>query len=297
MTDKHALSKDTVNLGQAILAGEDYLKQFDLSYFHGTDNARDESAWLCIHAVGLSPIEAVDYDLVLTADELANIHMLLEKRAHTKQPAAYLTGTAYFCGLPFKVDPRVLIPRSPIGALIVDGFSDWFDKEPANVLDLCTGSGCIGIACAYAFEAANVVLSDYSEDALEVAVENIAMHSLAQRVTAVASDLFDQLPDRQFDLIVTNPPYVDQEDMEALTAEFEHEPEMALAAGDDGLLLVHRILKEAKRYLLPNGVLVCEVGNSADALTAAYPELPFEWLQFGDGVGGVFVLRHHQLPD
>lgn len=203
-------------------------------------------------------------------------------------------------GLPFTVDERVLVPRSPIAQLIEQQFQPWLgDVDVERVLDLCTGSGCIGIACAYAFDQAEVDLADLSEDALAVAYINVARHEMEERVRVVHSDLFNNLEGEVYDLIVTNPPYVDSPDVASMPAEYQHEPEMALGSGDDGLDITRRILKEAGRHLSEQGLLVVEVGNSEVHLMQAYPELPLIWVELGQGGNGVFVidapsLRAHQ---
>ena len=233
---------------------------------------------------------------MLTAEQQASIKALFERRISERIPAPYLTGQAWFCGLPFIVDERVLIPRSPIADLIMNGFEPWCEAEPMQVLDLCTGGGCIGIACAYAFADAQVVLSDISADALAVAAMNIAGHDLNDRVITAESDLFAGLEsDQVFDLIVSNPPYVDAEDLASMPQEYQHEPKLALASGDDGLDFTRRLLQQATEYLSASGVLVVEVGNSWVALEHAFPNVPFVWLEFTEGDAGVFVLTRDQL--
>jgi len=232
---------------------------------------------------------------VLTDQQQADIQALYQRRVSERIPAPYLTGTAWFCGLPFKVDKRVIIPRSPLAELVYNGFQPWCETEPAKVLDLCTGSGCIGIACAYAFEQAHVVLSDISVDALAVAAVNIEQHEVGNRVRALQSDLFDGLSGQRFDLIVSNPPYVDAVDLADMPDEYQHEPELALASGDDGLDFTRRLLSEAEQYLTEEGVLVVEVGNSWVALERAFAKVPFVWLEFAEGDAGVFVLSRNQL--
>jgi len=187
------------------------------------------------------------------------------------------------------------VPRSPIGELIQKKFQPWLAQEPARILDLCTGSGCIGIACAYAFPDAEVQLSDISFDALEVAEENIQQHSLEERVFAIQSDLFANLGGQQFDLIVSNPPYVDADDLASMPAEYHAEPEIGLGSGEDGLEFTRRLLREASDYLTDDGVLIVEVGNSWVALEEAYPDLPFTWIEFERGGHGVFMLRKTDL--
>lgn len=277
--------------------GASRFQEAELFYGHGTDNAFDEAAWLVLHALSL-PLDLDDrfHDCRLTNEELQAVVTLLIKRVETREPAAYLTGEAWFCGLPFAVNEHVLVPRSPIGELIQEGFQPWLGHvEPDAVLDLCTGSACIGIACAYAFEECWVTVSDISGEALQVAQENVERHGLGQQVEVIQSDVFDALPPRHYDLIVSNPPYVDADDMEDLPDEFLSEPELGLAAGDDGLDIVCRILETASSYLTEQGVLVVEVGNSAPALIEAFPELEFTWPTFENGGHGVFVLTAAQL--
>jgi ribosomal protein L3 glutamine methyltransferase len=235
-------------------------------------------------------------DQELTKDQQVSIQALFKRRISERIPAPYLTGQAWFCGLPFIVDERVLIPRSPIAELIMNGFEPWCESEPRQVLDLCTGGGCIGIACAYAFAEAQVVLSDISSEALAVAAMNIAGHDLNDRITTVESDLFAGLENvRVFDLIVSNPPYVDAQDLASMPEEYQHEPEIALASGNDGLDFTRRLLQQACERLTDNGVLVVEVGNSSVALERAFPNVPFVWLEFAEGDSGVFLLTRQQL--
>ncbi|QEY13213.1 50S ribosomal protein L3 N(5)-glutamine methyltransferase [Cellvibrio sp. KY-YJ-3] len=267
-----------------------------LFYGHGTDNPWDEAEQLVLHAINLSPPLGDEWlDARLTLPERKKVVANLARRIQERVPAAYITRQAWFAGLPFAVDERVLVPRSPIGELIQKQFEPWLVNEPAQILDLCTGSGCIGIACAYAFPEAYVQLSDISFDALAVAEENIEQHGLAERVFAMQSDLFENLQGQVFDLIVSNPPYVDAEDMASLPEEYHAEPELGLASGDDGLDFTRRLLTEAVDYLSEQGVLLVEVGNSWPALEAAYPALPFTWIEFERGGHGVFVLNAEDL--
>lgn len=267
-----------------------------LFYGHGTDNPWDEAEQLVLHAINLSPPLGEEWlDARLTLNERKKVVTNLARRIQERVPAAYITGKAWFAGLPFVVDERVLVPRSPIGELIQKRFEPWLADEPLQILDLCTGSGCIGIACAYAFPDAYVQLSDISFDALAVAEENIEQHGLGERVFAMQSDLFENLQGQVFDLIVSNPPYVDAEDMASLPEEYHAEPELGLASGDDGLDFTRRLLIEATDYLSEQGVLLVEVGNSWPALEAAYPALPFTWVEFERGGHGVFVLTAADL--
>ncbi|MCL6358661.1 50S ribosomal protein L3 N(5)-glutamine methyltransferase [Pectobacterium polaris] len=267
-------------------------------YGHGTDNPWDEAIQLVLPSLYL-PLDIPEdmYTSRLITSERQRIVERVIRRVNERIPVAYLTNKAWFCGLEFYVDERVLVPRSPIGELINNYFDEQLPKTPNHILDLCTGSGCIAIACAQAFPEAEVDAVDISNDALAVTEQNIQQHGLEYRVTPIRSDLFRDLPAIRYDLIVTNPPYVDEEDMFDLPQEFRFEPELGLAAGNDGLDLVRRILACAPDYLSDDGVLICEVGNSMVHLIDQYPEIPFTWLEFDNGGDGVFMLTHSQLVD
>lgn len=270
----------------------------NLFFGHGTDNAWDDARQLVLGALHL-PFEIADayLDCRLEEDEQQQLLGLIRRRVEERVPTAYLLGEAWFCGLPFLVDERVLVPRSPIAELIGAQFAPWLPAEPARILDLCTGSGCIGIACAHAFPEAEVVLGDLSFDALEVANQNIERHELEARVYTVQGDGFAGLPGQRFDLIVSNPPYVDAEDFADMPAEYHHEPELGLACGDDGLDLVRRMLAEAADHLTEKGLLIVEVGNSQVHVEALYPEVDFTWLEFEQGGHGVFLLAAKQCRE
>lgn len=267
-------------------------------YGHGTDNPWDEALQLVLPTLYL-PLDLPDELLTsrLTPTERHRIIERVLRRINDRIPVAYLTNRSWFCGHEFYVDERVLIPRSPIGELINNHFVGLIADEPQTILDLCTGSGCIAIACAYEFPDAEVDAVDISADVLAVAEQNIASHGLEHRVIPIRSDLFRDMPEVKYDLIVTNPPYVDAEDMGDLPEEFRVEPELALAAGSDGLKLVRRILANAPQFLTDEGVLVCEVGNSMVHLIEQYPEIPFIWLDFEFGGDGVFMLTREQLVE
>ncbi|MFV2057436.1 MAG: 50S ribosomal protein L3 N(5)-glutamine methyltransferase [Thiohalomonadales bacterium] len=269
-----------------------------LYYGHGNDNALDEAYHLITAALHL-PHEIPMYmmDVRLTDVEMQRLQELLRLRITQRIPVPYLLNRAWFAGLEFFVDDRVLIPRSPIAELIQSNFAPWVEYDTVhNILDLCTGGACIAIAVAKQFPDAFCVGSDNSSAALEVAQANVEKYKLGSRLKLIESDLFTQIPtDRRFDIIVSNPPYVDAVCMDELPAEYLHEPRLALAAGEDGLDMVRSILKDAANYLSPQGILIVEVGNSQAALVDAYPNIPFCWLDFEHGGDGVFLLSRDQL--
>lgn len=270
----------------------------DIFFGHGQDNPWDETVQLVLGGLQLPLDIPTDlYEGRLTQSERQRVITLLIARLSQRIPTAYLINSAWFCGLEFYVDERVLIPRSPIGELIQNRFAGLIRREPKRILDMCTGSGCIAIACADYFPEAEVDAVDLSVDALNVAEFNIERHHMTERVFPLQSDLFEQLPQEQYDLIVTNPPYVDEEDIDDMPAEFHHEPMMALEAGQDGLILVKRILAQAADYLTDDGVLICEVGNSMVHLIEQYPSVPFKWIDFKQGGDGVFALTKTQLRE
>ena len=276
------------------------LEQFeasDLYYGHGTDNAYDEAVFMVLRSLDI-PFDVADNLLnhPLDASAIDKVVALINERIRTRKPAAYLLNEAWFAGLPFFVNEHVLVPRSPSAELIAERFSPWCDADNVkSILDIGTGSGCIAIANALAFPDAKVDAVDISADALAVARRNIERHELQQRVTLFQSDLFDEIKDRQYDLIIANPPYVDDEDMAALPAEYQHEPVVGLHAGQDGLDIVKRILESAADHLTERGVIAVEVGNSQHALSEQYPDVPFLWLEFEHGGEGVFLLTREEL--
>ncbi|PPD35781.1 MAG: 50S ribosomal protein L3 N(5)-glutamine methyltransferase [Methylomonas sp.] len=264
---------------------------------HGTVTPLDEAAAIVLHTVH-QPYDLADsyLDSVLTQAERQAVLAVIERRIVERKPSAYLTHDAVFAGLSFYVDERVLVPRSPIAELIAERFEPWIDEEQVfTILDLCTGSACIAIACAYAFPDAQVDAVDLSEDALDVAEINVDKHDMAEQVTLYQSDLFAELPQKPYDIIVSNPPYVAISEWENLPAEFHAEPEMGFTGGETGLDLVLRILVEAKQYLAEQGILIVEVGSSAETLQEMFPNVPFHWLEFERGGDGVFLLTAAQV--
>jgi len=303
VAEENASLSRVSSLRELIHFGATEFENAALYYGHGTDNALDEAAYLAFFALKKIP----DYsdeslDINLSEEDISRVNALFLKRIETRQPAAYLTHEAWFSGLPFYVNENVLVPRSPIAELIEEQFQPWVVVDNVHhILDLCTGSGCIAIACAKAFPNAKVDAADISKDAISVAQINQQKHQLAERLTIIESDLFSNLQGRRYDLIVSNPPYVDAEDMANLPDEYTHEPALGLTAGDDGLDLVIPMLRDAKHHLNPEGVLIVEVGNSEQALTEKFPEVPFMWLSFEYGGDGVFmldaneVIKHHDV--
>jgi ribosomal protein L3 glutamine methyltransferase len=274
------------------------LKRARLHFGHGTDNAWDEAAALVLHAVRPGSRGAgLSFGRRVGLAGQRRVRALVTRRIEERIPAAYLTGVAWFAGVPLQVDARVLVPRSPIAELIEHGFQPWIDARRVHrVLDLGTGSGCIAIACARALPRARIDAVDISDAALEVARRNVRRHRLARRVRVRKSDHFRALGRATYDIIVSNPPYVGARELAGLPPEYRHEPRVALAAGSAGLDSVRIILREARRHLRPRGVLIVEVGNTESAVRRAFRRLPFVWLEFERGGGGVFLLSREQLP-
>lgn len=270
----------------------------NLYYGHGTENAYDEAAWLVLHSVGKPIDQDCDATEILTDEAWQAINTLAQARIDTNKPLAYLLQSSWFCGLEFYIDERALIPRSPIAELIFHRFSPWLqtEEDDIRILDMCTGSACIAVATAVYMPDVQVDACDISEDALAVAAINLQKHGVEESVTLYKSDQFQNLPaTAKYDLIVCNPPYVDKEDMDGLPDEYRHEPELALASGDDGLDFVRLFLNQAKQYLHATGGIILEVGNSANAFDIAFPEIEKFWLEFEHGGDGVCFIAMNSL--
>ena len=271
--------------------------QADLFYGHGTDNAWDEAVYLVFCALQI-PFDSND-DIMsreLAPSELKRLEALGQRRIEEHVPVAYLVGEAWFAGMPFAVNEHVLIPRSPIAELIQQHFVTLLPREPERILDLCTGSGCIGIAAALEFPGAMVELADISEEALVLARRNVERYGLQERVQVMHSDLFASLA-ATYDLIVTNPPYVSQDEVNELPPEYRHEPALGLVSADEGLEIPLRILRDAPDWLTEDGVLILEVGYSSAVLSERLPQVPLQWLEFANGGEGICRMTRKQLLD
>ena len=290
-------TKDRHTVRELIASAERRLRRAQVFFGHGTDNARDEAAALVYFVMELAhdaPVRVLARRA--TAAQFARFEQLLERRITGRVPLAYLTHESWFAGIPFYVDERVLIPRSPFAELIEKRFEPWIDaRRVRRVLDLGTGSGCIALACAKVFPRARVDASDIDAGALEVAAINRRRLRLTRRVRLVRSDHFAALTDAAYDIIASNPPYVGAREMRGLPREYRHEPTLALKSGHQGLDSVSIILRSAAQHLRPQGLLVVEVGNTERALVRRYPRVPFTWLDFERGGGGVFALTREQL--
>ncbi len=300
MTSKkyHAVIEQLHTISDYCRYGASLFNQAELFYGHGNDNAFSEALTLVMFAIAL-PEDTSEQVMScrLIKSEKLDILALFDQRIEQQLPVAYITNLAYFAQLPFYVDERVLVPRSPIGELIEQHFAPYIsaDTPPQRILDLCTGSGCIAIACASYFPEAEVDAVDLSVDALNVAQLNIENHGLSEQVIPIQSDVFSGVEGLSYDLIVTNPPYVDQQDIDCLPTEYKHEPEMGLGCGEDGLDIVRVILAQSANHLNDDGILICEVGNSQIHVEALYPQVDFTWLTFERGGHGVFMLTKAQL--
>ncbi len=291
------------SLGEMLRNCHEQLRNSDAFYGHGTDNAWDEAVQLVLGVAGLPPDSSADVlSLPLSDTHHQRIVDLLRRRLEQRVPLPYLLGRAWFAGLEFACDERAIIPRSPIAELILDDYAPWYSgPPPQRILDLCCGGGCIGLAAAHYSQLAGrdtlVDLADIDPQALSLARENRTRLALESRVELYQSDLFDALPRARYDIILSNPPYVDAADLASMPDEYRHEPPLSLGSGDDGLFLTRRILASAAQFLQPHGLLVVEVGNSWEALEAAFPRAPFTWLEFERGGHGVFSLDAAQLQE
>lgn len=286
-------------VGQALQFCSDALEESDVFFGHGTDNAWDEAAQMVLAIADLPP-ESDDSVLPLPLGDkaLVRLQQLLHRRITEHLPLPYLLGRAWFAGLEFHCDQRAIIPRSPIAELILNGFEPWYaGPEPSRILDLCCGGGCIGLAAAHYLPDVHVDLLDIDRAALALARDNARFLGLEDRVTIIESNLFEALAAVSYDLILSNPPYVDAVDLAGMPAEFHHEPELALGSGADGLDLTRRILSSAPTFLRDSGLLIVEVGNSWTALEKAYPNVPFTWIEFEQGGEGVFTLTAQELQE
>jgi len=293
------MANDHRTVEAAIRAAATDFQAAGLSYGHGTDNALDEAGWLVSHALGSSPAEPPDYACTLSHAQHDAIRALVARRIDERIPAAYLTGRTWFAGLEFLCDERALVPRSPLAEFLLDdgfGLLPLDADEPFRALDLCTGGGCIAIALATLWPNATVDASDLSSEALSLAAENVALHGVQARVNLLHGPLFEPVEAR-YALIVSNPPYVDAQDLAAMPDEFAHEPSMGLGAGDDGLSLVMPMLAGAAQRLERDGWLVVEVGNSAEALAERVAGLDLGWLEFASGGHGVFAVSRTALEE
>lgn len=304
-TAAHLLTdtQDLITIGDFLRWASSRFREAGLHFGHGTSVAADEAGWLIAAALHLDlPLAPELFPCRLTPGERAAVVQLIERRVRERRPLAYLIGQAWFAGLSFQVSEAVMIPRSPLAELIERQFAPWLEAERlTRVLDLCAGSGCIGLATAVHLPWTRVDLAERSAAALEVAAINLQRldepFALADRVELCESDLFAGLGARCYDLILSNPPYVGRAELEALPPEYHHEPVMAFAAGEQGLDLVLRLLHRAPEYLTPGGALIVEVGNTAECLQNHLPEVPFLWLEFERGGDGVFLLHREQLID
>lgn len=288
---------EVVSPYQFILWADQCFDEAGLCFGHGTDNAYDEACYLILRALGLSfEVDDEQLNQTLSPEQKDYLAALVSCRIEQRQPVAYILNEAWFCGLPFYVDERVLVPRSPIAELIGQQFSPWIASDDVSrILDIGTGSGCIAIASALALPDAKVDAVDICADALAVAEENSQRHGVSERLRLIRSDLYANLDGQRYDIIIANPPYVDAEDMAHLPEEFRHEPRLGLEAGEDGLDVVRQLLAQSRKHLTEAGILIVEVGNSQAALIDAFPDVDFMWLEFEYGGDGVFLLSAEQL--
>ncbi len=297
MTTETNMTGEPETIGEALQYCVSALESSDVFYGHGTDNAWDEALQLVLSVTELPLDSAEDVlPLALTQAACQQLKRLLQRRIGEHIPLPYLLGRAWFAGLEFHCDERAIIPRSPLAHLILNEFKPWYHgTEPRRILDLCCGGGCIGLATAYHFPQLRVDLADLDQKALQLAKENATLLGLEERVSLIHSNLFDAIKSVEYDIILSNPPYVNATDLATMPAEYHHEPEQALGSGADGLAITRLILQRAGSYLSDNGLLVVEVGNSWPDLEKLYPKVPFTWLEFADGGHGVFALSAKEL--
>lgn len=297
MSNKNTIKEKLETVGQALQYCSETLENSEVFFGHGTDNAWDEAVQLVLSVADL-PLDSDEAVLSASLDDSAGerLHTLLHRRIEERIPLPYLLGRAWFAGLEFRCDERAIIPRSPIAELILAGFRPWYaGPEPRRVLDLCCGGGCIGLTVAHYYPGTRVDLVDIDPGALALSLENRDLHQPGDRVRVIESDLFDALAGEQYDIILSNPPYVNQRDLRDMPTEYASEPALALASGADGLDITRRILSRAASFLADTGLLVVEVGNSWPQLEASFPTVPFTWLEFEHGGDGVFALGADEL--
>ena len=284
------MSKEEATVGELIEAVYQRFDDATLSYGHGTDNPWDEAVYLVLSVTGYADDE-VSLGLCVTPDERERIKALAGRRVDERAPLAHLLGECQFMGQRFFVEPGVMVPRSPIGYLLGEPLSAWVAPGITRIVDLCAGVGCLGILAAQRYPMSSVTLVELDPQAAALAIKNVALHNLDERVEVIQGDARQWLAGEtgQWDLILTNPPYVDAADMQTLPEEYRHEPELGLAAGEDGLALVDAFLPELAARLKPNGIFLCEVGASAPAMQRKYPDLPIHWLELSEGGEGVFL--------
>jgi len=273
------------------------LGQSGLYFGHGPHNARDEAVWALLNVLNKSNGETVrNLDKEMSRDEQARFNDIIQKRTETRQPLAYLLNEAWFAGLKFYVNPDVLVPRSPLAEIILDKFTPWLKiNSDANILELCTGSGCIAISIATHLPQSRVTASDISGKALKVAERNLEIHDLAGRIQLYNSDLYKNIPREKYDLIISNPPYVSLNEYNQLQDEYMHEPRIGLTDEGDGLVLVEEIILGSADRLNENGYLVVEVGNTEAIVKSKWPNIPFQWIHFSNSLSGVFILTYEQV--
>lgn len=297
MITETILNEHPETIGEALQYCVAALEASDVFYGHGTDNAWDEALQLVL-SISQLPLDSSDDVLphALLPAACQQLKQLLRRRIDEHIPLPYLLGRAWFAGLEFKCDERAIIPRSPLAELILNEFEPWYrGAEPKRILDLCCGGGCIGLATAYLLPKLRVDLADLDQNALQLAQENAKFLKLGERVSFIQSNLFEMIPSTKYDIILSNPPYVNAIDLDTMPAEYHHEPELALGSGPDGLALTRQILQRAGPYLSDDGLLIVEVGNSWPDLEELYPNVPFTWLEFTSGGHGVFALSAKEL--